>query len=336
SEIEAARLALVAARNAKAETYANKPFETAQKSYDSAMIAWRTENERFVFNRDFDNVIKLANEAVDNAIKAEKQAIAARANLKASLAESISEINEVLKQLNGGLSRFPAPEAITNNIAKGRLLFSEGRVAFNAGNYAGAERRILDAYQMLNNAHDRLYRLVDNYFDDHPQWVRWRNETIAQSRRERIAVIIVDKWAGKCYVYRNGNRTHTFDAELGKNWIGHKMRRGDHVTPEGRYHVTRMRQGRHTIYHKSLMINYPNADDQKRFRQNIAQGRIPRNANIGGNIAIHGHGGKGNDWTQGCVALSNNDMDVLFRLVAVGTPVTIIGSVRSKQEIFNQ
>ncbi|HSW67633.1 MAG TPA: hypothetical protein VLH16_03550, partial [Bacteroidales bacterium] len=126
SEIEAARLALVAARNAKAETYANKPFETAQKSYDSAMIAWRTENERFVLNRDFDKVLKLANEATDNAVKAEKQAIAARANLKASLAESITEINEVLNQLNGGLSRFPAPEAITNNIAKGRLLFSEG------------------------------------------------------------------------------------------------------------------------------------------------------------------------------------------------------------------
>jgi hypothetical protein len=42
-------------------------------------------------------------------------------------------------------------------------------------------------------------------------------------------------------------------------------------------------------------------------------------------IEIHGHGGRGTDWTQGCVALSNSDMDDLVRYVGVGTPVTIVG-----------
>ena len=49
-------------------------------------------------------------------------------------------------------------------------------------------------------------------------------------------------------------------------------------------------------------------------------------ARPGGLIEIHGEGGRGEDWTRGCVALSNRDMDDLFRRVAVGTPVTIVGA----------
>ena len=55
-------------------------------------------------------------------------------------------------------------------------------------------------------------------------------------------------------------------------------------------------------------------------------GRLPRGAGIGSLIEIHGDGGRGEDWTSGCVALENHDMDRLFARVSVGTPVTIIGS----------
>jgi len=53
--------------------------------------------------------------------------------------------------------------------------------------------------------------------------------------------------------------------------------------------------------------------------------RIPRGASMGGLIEIHGNGGRGKDWTKGCVALRNSDMDDLFRRTSVGTPVTIVG-----------
>ncbi|MFH1679588.1 MAG: L,D-transpeptidase, partial [Candidatus Eisenbacteria bacterium] len=55
-------------------------------------------------------------------------------------------------------------------------------------------------------------------------------------------------------------------------------------------------------------------------------GADPRSATPGGLIEIHGDGGRGNDWTKGCVALSNEHMDRIFDAAAIGTPVTIIGS----------
>ena len=54
----------------------------------------------------------------------------------------------------------------------------------------------------------------------------------------------------------------------------------------------------------------------------------------GAMIEIHGHGGKGIDWTEGCIALTNNDMDNLFNIVKVGTPVTIVGSMQSLRQIL--
>ncbi|MDD2279628.1 MAG: L,D-transpeptidase, partial [Bacteroidales bacterium] len=65
-------------------------------------------------------------------------------------------------------------------------------------------------------------------------------------------------------------------------------------------------------------------------------GIIPRNSRIGGSIAIHGGGGRGIDWTEGCVALENNDMDKLFLLCSVGSPVAIVGSLVSLDKIFEE
>ena len=58
-------------------------------------------------------------------------------------------------------------------------------------------------------------------------------------------------------------------------------------------------------------------------------------ASIGDLIEIHGDGGKGGNWTQGCVALKNSDMDILFKYVSKGTPVTIIGSTLTLEEFFS-
>jgi lipoprotein-anchoring transpeptidase ErfK/SrfK len=54
---------------------------------------------------------------------------------------------------------------------------------------------------------------------------------------------------------------------------------------------------------------------------------VPDGTGPGSLIEIHGHGGTGRDWTDGCVALSNEDMDQLFSRVRVGTPVTIVGTL---------
>ena len=73
------------------------------------------------------------------------------------------------------------------------------------------------------------------------------------------------------------------------------------------------------------MINYPNDEDRKNFLEARQKGWIPRRSRLGGLIEIHGEGGRKEDWTLGCVALRNPDMDRLFEQVQVGTPVTIVG-----------
>jgi murein L,D-transpeptidase YafK len=91
--------------------------------------------------------------------------------------------------------------------------------------------------------------------------------------------------------------------------------------------VTKKKERGQSIYHKALEIDYPNERDRQRFRQAQVAGELPQNAHIGGLIEIHGEGGKGVNWTSGCVALTNKNMDAVFKLAKIGTPVTIVGAL---------
>jgi L,D-peptidoglycan transpeptidase YkuD (ErfK/YbiS/YcfS/YnhG family) len=77
-------------------------------------------------------------------------------------------------------------------------------------------------------------------------------------------------------------------------------------------------------YYRALLLDFPNSADKQRFRENKSKGVISSRAGIGKNIEIHGSGSRNEDWTEGCVALSNADMDHLLRHVGAGTPVTIV------------
>jgi len=81
---------------------------------------------------------------------------------------------------------------------------------------------------------------------------------------------------------------------------------------------------RGTRYYKALMINYPNERDRQIFAQNKSRGVISKRARIGGLIEIHGEGGRNDDWTEGCIALTNREMDQIMQYATVGTPVTIV------------
>ena len=135
--------------------------------------------------------------------------------------------------------------------------------------------------------------------------------------------LIVSKLERRLTVYRKGELIRTYDVGLGFNGLADKRVSGDDATPEGRYSVVRKNPS--SLYHKALLIDYPNEEDRRWFAQEKAQGRIPRDASIGGNVEIHG-GGR-DTLTRGCVSLDDDKMDELYALVAVGTPVTIIGTM---------
>ena len=114
----------------------------------------------------------------------------------------------------------------------------------------------------------------------------------------------------------------TYKVALGSEPVGPKEQRGDHKTPEGVYAVdAKVAQSE---FHRALHLSYPSAADRERARK---MGVSP-----GGDVEIHGLGAKWGwvgaahqeyDWTDGCVAVTNQEIDEIWPLVAVGTPVEI-------------
>ena len=146
-------------------------------------------------------------------------------------------------------------------------------------------------------------------------------------------MIIIDKIARELSIYKNGEIFKQFPVELGVNWIGDKQQQGDKTTPEGLYKIIAKKQNGQTMYYKAFLLDYPNEDDKKRFLLNKKNGIINQDAEIGNLIEIHGNGGKGIDWTDGCIALNDTDMDEIFKFCTIGTKVTIVGSGRSLNEL---
>jgi L,D-peptidoglycan transpeptidase YkuD (ErfK/YbiS/YcfS/YnhG family) len=166
-------------------------------------------------------------------------------------------------------------------------------------------------------------------YSDPKQLGRWRslaNETIAYSRQSGETVFLVDKLKRKLHVYAAGKRVATYNAELGVKGLRQKLHSGDQATPEGRYRVTQVRGPGRTRYYKALLLDYPNSEDRARFAYGRKSGTVPSRAGIGSLIEIHGDGGQGRDWTDGCVALRNSDMDRLFARAHQGMTVTIVGT----------
>ena len=107
----------------------------------------------------------------------------------------------------------------------------------------------------------------------------------------------------------------TYRVVLGGDPVGHKRQQGDQRTPEGDYRIT-YRNDR-SRFHLSLRISYP--DDADRH-QAVARGVDP-----GGDIMIHGATPPGSrtDWTEGCIAVTDAEMDAIWQRVPVGTPIRI-------------
>ncbi|MGE0640003.1 MAG: murein L,D-transpeptidase family protein [Thermoanaerobaculia bacterium] len=203
-----------------------------------------------------------------------------------------------------------------------------------AETYAGQrqyQRATLEAEAargFADEVHRAFLALHSRYEDPKSRafWRRLASETIAQSKRDGSTVFIVDKLNRKLHVYIGGRRVDSVTAELGSKGLKRKLHAGDQATPEGRYRITETRDYGRTNYYKALMLDYPNAEDRARYAHGRRTGEVPARAGIGSLIEIHGEGGQGRDWTDGCVALRNRDMDRIFARARVGTPVTIVGT----------
>ncbi|MGB8491413.1 MAG: L,D-transpeptidase, partial [Bacteroidales bacterium] len=204
---------------------------------------------------------------------------------------------------------------------------------YTKGQYLQSNKKLVDAEYLLTTSFENATSDLKNYFKSYPQWKKWVDRTISESKQSHSYSIIVDKYARKCFVYLGGVRKYEYDVELGKNWVGDKKSKGDKATPEGMYKIVKKFDTRKTKYHKALLLDYPNDIDRYEFKRDIALGTLPASARIGGLIELHGNGGKGIDWTEGCIALTDADMDMIFRIAKEGTPVTIVGSIINLRDV---
>jgi len=134
--------------------------------------------------------------------------------------------------------------------------------------------------------------------------------------------IVVEKAARRLSVFRNGNNIKTYRIALGRSPLGAKQEEGDMKTPEGIYKI----DGRNpqSSFHLALHISYPSDDDDKRA--------AARGVSAGFDIMIHGiQNGRGwigafhrwNDWTAGCIAVTDEEIDELWRVTPDGTTIEI-------------
>jgi L,D-peptidoglycan transpeptidase YkuD (ErfK/YbiS/YcfS/YnhG family) len=330
-----ARIALSEATSNKADTYSKKLYHEAKALYDSAMINWQEENKRFIYFRNYEKVAGFAELSAKKAEQAAKISKNNFSDLNVYLKQKIDKLNNIADQIDKRYASYPLSADVWNRISKGRMLLKESEVAYRKGQYAQAKVKITDSELLLNESFEKANTHLKEYFNSFPDWKKWSDRTIRESRQNKNYAIIIDKYSRKCLVYQSGIKKCEYHVELGKNWVGDKRVKGDKATPEGMYRVVKKFGSNKTKYHKALLINYPNETDKEEFRNEIAKGTLPRNAKIGSLIEIHGDGGRGIDWTEGCISLTNSEMDVVFKVAREGTPVTIIGSMVNLDQLID-
>lgn len=133
-----------------------------------------------------------------------------------------------------------------------------------------------------------------------------------------VTRIEVHKEARRMYLLHNTEVLKEYKIGLGGNPVGPKQVEGDGKTPEGYYTIDR--RNPNSAYHLSLGISYPNEADVAAAK---ALGKEP-----GGDIFIHGQArknrGKGKDWTAGCIAVRDGQMEEIYSMVRTGTPILIV------------
>jgi lipoprotein-anchoring transpeptidase ErfK/SrfK len=323
---ESGRRAVAAARASDAQTWAPQDLTAAEREQAAALTAQRLEESRLWPIPDSERVIALYASVEQRARRAEALTLQRRAEASAATAALIADAKAAVESSDALATSIHLASSRRVLLAMAHTALTEASVYVDHSDFSTATARARRAIDLAGQVRSHAAAVAARYADatTMARWQRWRNETIEWSRREGRAAIVVSKEAHVLTLYKHGRPVRSFNVELGNNWIADKQHAGDDATPEGRYRVA-ARKGSST-YYRALLLDYPNADDRAEFARLKRNGGVPRSAYIGGLIEIHGEGGRGRDWTRGCVALRNAELDVLWAHVDVGTPVTIVGS----------
>ncbi len=309
----------------EAERYAPVWFHAAQESWKKLLEEWRFQNNLYPSRRNFSRVHLLADSVNECSARSSTITLFRKDSLRMALAADLWQISMRLKKLSERYHLFPVNPSIERKINQHHLSFIESQRIYREKEYRATARWINPLKNTLNKTEKELESAQNKFFQRIPEWRRWARDWIAWSKENQNVALIINKSAHTCILVRSGNIENQYKVEMGPHWYIPKSRAGDGATPEGKYFITGKKNARETRFYKALDISYPNDEDRRRNYSMYAG--ESQNTPLGGDIEIHGQGGLGFDWTQGCIALKNEDMDMIYQAAEIGTPVIIVGSL---------
>jgi hypothetical protein len=141
-------------------------------------------------------------------------------------------------------------------------------------------------------------------------------------------MVVVDKAHYNLQVFYRHHIIRIYKAVFGPKPLENKAYEGDRCTPEGWFKIASKNPA--SRYHRFMLLSYPNDSSIARFNSLKARGLLPAGARMGGDVGIHGIWPNGDDmiemgvgWTDGCIAIKNNDIEDLYSIVGLGTRVLI-------------
>ena len=315
------------ARHADAATWAPEQLRTAVSTLRASLAEQRQQEVRWLPFRNYATARAGFSLARSQALAATREARRERVSAEDAAATSLQQAERHVAVAERLGRAIPLDREGRRQLSLSRSALTQALVHSGNGAHERARELADEAQRNAEAVRERATHLAARYVEKEQvtRWRGWIAETIAQSQKTGGPAIVVSKEKHMLTLYVAGKPVRSYPADMGSNKLNDKLRLGDRATPEGRYTIVVKKGAGRSRYHRAMELDYPNASDLRRFERARRSGEVPPNTRPGGLIEIHGEGGRGADWTDGCVALSNRDIEDLFRRVAVGTPVTIVG-----------
>ncbi len=222
----------------------------------------------------------------------------------------------------------PEPDEVEILLKKARALYEQGQYDQSLDASTQAARNLTTQSASLSS---ELGRYADRTRIS--RWQQMAKGTITWSRTHRTTAIVINKADRVLTLYRNGQKEFSYPVRLGSNGIREKRYQEDGATPEGRYRISsKGRQGQPHSY-QTLVLDYPNEEDRRRYEVERKKGQISASRTIGSQIEIHGIENELMAQTLGCIMLDNLQMALLYGRVSKGTPVTIVGALHEQNSV---
>ncbi len=319
-----------------APVYAKTQYDAYRQTLSRAHQELQFQKQQFYYVRQYLTFERLSREALESSGDAERVALDTRNSLQRDVTRNRREVRDRVANVRSRLNRVALSNPSRARLIRAEVLLREADMLADSDQWYDANDRVSTALTLTRAAEGEQEERIGRYYDADlmRQWDRWVEQAIDASNRSNSTAVVIVKHQAVCLLFDSGRFVRSFPADLGKNSVFDKNYRGDEATPEGRYHIVKKKGSGQSKYYKALLINYPNEDDIRMYRRMRAAGSLLPRTMLGGSIEIHGGGGRGQNWTEGCVALDNSDMDDIFKRVDVGTSVTIVGNYSDYERLL--